>query len=145
MGWQVIVDAKALDECAMKAEETLQGTGIPHPNMFKIAGHYAFWIRKLKPFSLYKRDELVRLLDAIGVGSDLCQLLPAQNRVDRHSDLFVNEIIAVFVAIGLLRYGLPAMTPSGLSSKMLNDLIVGLRHHSYSPSSLAILMEAIGK
>lgn len=144
-GWKILVDDKALEECGKKAEETLGHLqGIPAPNTIKIAGHYAFWIRKLKPFSLYRRSEAVALLAGLGV-RDAEGIVPPEDEPHGAKTLFVNEIIAIFAACGLVNRYRPAGMRIHPSAGMMNDWIVGLRYHSYSPSSLAILLEGLSQ
>ncbi|MBF0332880.1 MAG: hypothetical protein HQL40_04420, partial [Alphaproteobacteria bacterium] len=48
---QIVQDRAIAEEVALKAAEHLSGIpGVSAPNPFKVAGCYAFWIRKLKPF-----------------------------------------------------------------------------------------------
>lgn len=142
-GWTILVDSKVLEECGDKALETLgKLSGIPKPNALKMAGHLAFWIRKLKPFSLYNRDEQIDLLASLGVASP-ASLLPPGPSPTGFSALMVNELIAISVACGFVEtYHSPKVSLTA-SAPFINDLAVGLRYHSYSPSSLAILLEAM--
>lgn len=145
--WQILVDAKSLEECAIKAEETLGNIrGIPNPNIFKIAGHYAFWIRKLKPFSLFNKDELIDLMGALGIEKPET-ILPNQSTSipSGSKTLFVNEVVAIGVACGLVAKYSRQGSKIRLSAPLMNDWIIGLRYHSYSPSSLAILLEGLAQ
>lgn len=143
-GWRVIANPAVLEECAVKAAETLgQVQGVAHPNTLKIAGHYAFWLRKLKPFSLYVRDEVRRLLDALGCRGAALDLPPSHQAAGGQKDLLVNELIAVFVALSVVRAYRTDGAAMRINQAMINDWLMSLRHHSHSPSSLALLLEAL--
>lgn len=144
--WDVLVDPKALEACDVWARKTLdQMDGIDSPDEFKMAGHYAFWIRKLKPFSLYNSDDLTQLFTSLGKSeTDTRAFLPMH--VAPPTGLkaqFVNELISVAVAGGILEYFGHRLKVGELPTKFLHDWVVGLRYHSYSPSALSILVEGI--
>lgn len=142
-GWTVLIDAKVLEECGKKTVETLgKLNGVPTPNALKTAGHLAFWIRKLKPFSLYNRQEQLKLLKGLGVKNPE-SVLPSGSSPSGFAAMTINELIAISVACGVVeQFHLPKVSLSP-SASLVNDLAVGLRYHSYSPSSLAILFEAM--
>jgi len=146
-GWRILADGKALEECVIRAEETLgQINGVDDPNRYKIAGHYAFWIRKLKPFQLYNEEEMTAMFNGLGKsGKDIAAFLPKFPIPKGARTRFVNELIAVFFACGLVRNYSLVGTQLKLSAPLLNDWVVGLRYHSYSPSSLAILLEGLAQ
>lgn len=131
----------------MKALETVGGIrGVREPNAFKFGGHLAFWIRKLKPFSLYKRNEMVEMLQGLGL-DNAESIVPPSASPDPsgfHSTT-INELIAITVACGLVEKYAPNNPQLNIDNYLMNDWVVGLRYHSYSPSSLGILLEGLAK
>lgn len=153
LGLIILVDLKALGECVIKANETLgqlKTAGVSDPNIFKRAGHFAYWIRKLKPFSLYKPDEMHRLFSDLGKGDEeIKAFLPKANfgsfASSSASWLFINELIAVFLACGMVEKLLTPPIKLQLSPSLICDWVVGLRYDAYSPNSLAILCESLAQ
>lgn len=140
--WGCIIelDNEVLHEAAGRALLTIDHVGLSQPNEIKQAGHYAFWIRKLKPLRVLHLDELaevVRQLTQCGLVtggiSAVQSVLPPVRR------LYVNEAFALLAAIGIARRGGYRVN---LTSAIFNDLAVSLRYHSFSPSALSAMLMA---
>lgn len=56
--WGCLVEADfaILQEAAERAKLSIKGSDHTDPNSLKRAGHYAFWIRKLKPLRIVYLD-----------------------------------------------------------------------------------------
>ena len=129
----VVVNAKILDECLCKVEDTIdkefeQKKGV---DQYKYAGVTCYWIRKLKPF---------RLLDE-------------KNR----AAMWANEIIAFLLAYSLVlgysrRKGVfPKLSARAkqyshkpkIKAIFFGDLIAYLRYGNMSPHSLIMFFKAL--
>jgi hypothetical protein len=124
IGSKIVVDEKIFHEVLLCAKKSLDRTridGIRRPHDYKKAGHYAFWLRKLKPF---RTDES-----------------PAGT--SRPSWKYVNEIIAAWTGIAFV-LGPSAAREMVVSANFLRDMLAGLRYDAYTPDGLSLLFEAIG-
>ena len=81
---------------------------------YKMGGILCFWVRKLKPFSVHRKEEANR---------------------------FVNETIALYSALYLI-LGCGKTCPK-LDGPYIHDLIASLRYNSFSPHSTAYLFESL--
>lgn len=114
--------------------------GVPHPNHFKVAGQLAFWLRKLKPFRIFRMSSFVSHLEMRGVEHRLPADLMAQEKSGNPLHLFINEMIATQAAFGVIRAGGTALRPK---EELVHDLIMSLRYHSFSPNALRIILEGM--
>ena len=87
------------------------------PNVAKIAGHVAFWIRKLKPIGHEDSAEV------------------------KHRLLNVNELAALLVGAAICRKNFKANLR--LPNRIFFDWASSLRVNSHSPSSCAIAFELL--
>jgi hypothetical protein len=87
------------------------------PNVAKIAGHVAFWIRKLKPIT------------------------PDQNVKQQHKLLAANELAALLVGAAICRTNFKA--DFRLPNRIFHDWASSLRINSHSPNSCAIAFELL--
>ncbi len=76
-GLAIVIDSDIVEEIKCQLNRTLEKLSLDtKPNVAKVAGHVAFWIRKLKPIS-HSADTphkllLINELVAILVGSSIC-------------------------------------------------------------------------
>lgn len=104
----VVYDSKLVYECAvrtavsllgynMSGDPAISGNGIQAPSHLKEAGHYAYWITKIKPLRLFNARIVSDILDKQGVSYDAAALLQL---ADDRRDLIVklNELAAYSVA-----------------------------------------------
>ena len=141
--WNCLIDLdqKILGEAAAQASATLGHIGVEQPNHFKQAGHFGFWIRKLKP---------LRVIDLKNFQDLFCQLRDEDIITGRLNHIkyeppasrcrFVNEVFGVLVAIGIIKSS--EGTAPELTENDLHDLVANLRYHSFSPSAFAAILEA---
>ena len=114
------IDRDIVREIAAEAEKTLAGLQMTSsPNVAKIAGHVAFWIRKLKPI--------------------------AHAADSPHRFLAVNELVGILVGMGICRsyFDDTRKETVELPKRVMNDWIASLRHHSHSPHSCALMFELL--
>lgn len=112
------IDKDVLKEIGVQTEESLLALNMTSlPNVAKVAGHAAFWIRKLKPITHAPESQ--------------------------HRLLTINECIAVIVGIGICRNYLDDHSKYhfNLPVRVMEDWIMSLRKHSHSPHSCAITFE----
>lgn len=152
IGRRIIVDVKVFEECIERADIGLAKSRIDGPlapNDFKKAGQYAFWIRKLKPFRVFKSQEIIDQIESVG-GS--CahgfECVRATVSQDSGGDLpihrYVNELIAVWIAIAFMA-GTKKSREILLTAVFLQDLLARLRYDAYTPDNLSILFEAMAQ
>ena len=135
------MDKEVAEEVILKAEECLQKiAGIDEPNTLKVAGHYAFWIRKLKPFRVFKIGVLVEMLNARGIAHNIDSAACEQTSAGVALHLYLNEMIAVRYATALIKQRGIRLS---LRPELLHDLVTSLRYNSYSPSALRIVFEGM--
>ncbi|KAA0680368.1 hypothetical protein DS843_13745 [Roseomonas genomospecies 6] len=181
--YYIIQDAKIIHECAARASVTLreynmsgEGAGsddptqpVALPNFYKEAGHFAYWITRLKPLRLVNFTMISETLNRLGITHDAAALDAVKKRAQRRDlVLLLNEYAAYHVAKSIIyrsedalfnmtTSGQPAESVSatrsefrrlrqrsmeramGLSTYLLNSL----RYDTHSPNSLALLLEAL--
>ncbi|TGM78136.1 hypothetical protein EHR01_06610 [Leptospira mtsangambouensis] len=115
----VIVDQAILGEVIEKINGYL--ADFKDPSEYKISGSITFWIRKLKPFTFELSEK----------ESNPC--------------LFLNEVVAVLYGYTYIRASkkLKKEKLLNFSASYLSDFSTQLRYSSFSPSSIALLYEAI--
>lgn len=109
---RLVVDGSILNEISMVIDESIAALGFPNPNVAKIAGEVAFWVRKLKPLS---------------IASDS----PNYYR-------FSNERAALLIGLAIANLyedDQGQRRKVWLPSDILRDWITSLRYHSHSPYS----------
>jgi len=116
--------------------------GIDNPNHFKIAGHLAFWIRKLKPFRIFRISTFAAHLEKRGLSHQFPKSVLEQENPDHPNALFVNEMIAVNVAFGFICATGTLLRPK---PELVQDLIVSLRYNSFSPHAVRIILEGMAE
>lgn len=116
---EIIIDHAILKECMMKIDEHL--SSLKKPSEYKIAGCITFWLRKLKPFQFQLEEK------------------------DKNPSLFLNESITIiygYVYIKAYKHE-SKQKFINLNKEYLADLATQLRYSSFSPSSIALLYQAI--
>lgn len=154
LGCRIVVDAKVFHEALLRAGRSLEKTkldGIPRPHDHKKAGHYAFWLRKLKPFRIFQLKEIDDQLKQVGVTCPVkFQCIDDQiaeeaaNFTPRSSHKYVNEIIALWTGIAFI-LGPNAAREITMTAPFLRDFLAGLRYDAYTPDNLALLFESIAQ
>lgn len=154
LGCKIVVDTKVFHEVLLRAGRSLEKTkldGIPRPHDHKKAGHYAFWLRKLKPFRVFMLSELEDQLRQVGVTCPvLFQCVNASVAKDtgtvhpQNSHKYVNEWIALWTGIAFV-LGTHAAREIIMTQPFLRDFLAGLRYDAYTPDNLAILFESIAQ
>jgi hypothetical protein len=106
------IDEAVVLEAERLINDHLSATGLIQPNVAKIAGLVAFWIRKLKPlhitFNSSNRLSTVNELVGLRIGLALCNLYVDDNSKDHEVKLH---------------------------PRIFNDWVTSFRYHSHSPSS----------
>lgn len=140
-GCLVLLDGLVFGEAITRAESTISSIDHEEPNHFKQAGHYAFWIRKLKPLSVADTDAYQNAFDYFREkGLIQGEMAVIMRHVPKVRGSYISEIFAIIVAIGMVRrYGVEL----DLNKDRINDLAVNLRYHSFSPSSFSAILEAL--
>ncbi|WP_173973776.1 hypothetical protein [Magnetospirillum sp. LM-5] len=164
------MDNKIVEDCAIQTRHSLatynmDATKGEHsaPNHFKEAGHYAYWVRKLKPLRIISIAGAVAILRDKGIQCSCPEdMLTAENR----DFILVNEYAALFVARAIVNAvenrHLDALGSEGKVNedmrrqfqeyrsvvnrrlkRMSDDILMSIRYNSHSPNSMAILMEAL--
>jgi len=142
-GCIINVDLEVLQEAAGRAMLTIEHVGMEQPNEIKQAGHYAFWIRKLKPLTVVDLNQLKEAVDELAEQALLKGKIEAvQGTVPPSRRRFVNEMFALLSAIGIAKAGNYNIE---MTSTKLHDLAVNLRYHSFSPSALSSMLMAFVK
>ena len=116
----LLIDSDVVAEIGDQLDRTLQALPLAtRPNIAKVAGHVAFWIRKLKPIShsanTQKKLLVINELVAILVGAGICA---------RYFDDTSSEHIV-------------------LPPRILFDWASSFRLNSHSPHSCAIAFEML--
>jgi len=177
----ITMDQRVIDECAARAcssldEYRMSGAdkgaldGLPAvaaPNHFKEAGHYAYWLVRLKPLRLINQDMVRTALDLRHIPYDPQQLEEAFPK-RKSMILLLNEYAAMFVARQIIRraertlfrWRMAVTDPiqvveesrefnrlCAVVSDRLDRLTVpvarSLRYDTHSPNSLALLFECL--
>ncbi|KAA0572751.1 hypothetical protein [Azospirillum sp. Sh1] len=64
----ILHDREISEEAVLEAEKGFGSIpGVPNPNHFKVAGHIAFWVRKLKPFRVFRISTVIHFLEERGI------------------------------------------------------------------------------
>lgn len=117
------LDRDIVREIAERARETVGSYNKDSPNVPKIAGHIAFWIRKLKPVA-FEPDA-------------------------REKFLAVNELASLYVALAFCdqyhqkRSRDYKSVVSRLPPRVIVDWATTMRFHSHSPHSTAMIFEIL--
>lgn len=120
---QIEIDGANLADCLVMWEReinTAQNIHNVHPSDYRIAGYLAFWIRKLKPFSLSSYDINIKKRYEIG--------------------LVINEYIAIQLGLYML-YIDESRKNKKLSSRLLLRTIKTMRYRSLSPHTMSLMYE----
>jgi hypothetical protein len=122
MNMDICVESFILDEISDKIEGSLINLNIDRPNVAKIAGIVAFWVRKLKPF-FYDPSETA-------TGGKLTTL---------------NESIAVNAGLAICKSCKDDLTKDEfhISERLYLDWLHSLRFHSHSPHSSLFAFELL--
>ena len=143
LGCIIAVDAQYfLEEAGIKAEITIRQIAIHQPNELKQAGHYAFWIRKLKPLKFIDLVELretiaeLQRLSLIKGSIDQVQLIQCPSP---DASLFINELFAIVAAIAICRTGKFTVH---IEKQAMHDLATTLRYSSFSPTAVGAILQA---
>ncbi|MDR1684966.1 MAG: hypothetical protein LBR82_00735 [Desulfovibrio sp.] len=122
MNISICVENFILDEISERIEASLTNLHIERPNVAKIAGIVAFWVRKLKPF-FYDPVETA-------TGGKLTTL---------------NEMIAVQSGLTICKTYKDDWSKENfhLSDRLLFDWLHSLRFHSHSPHSSLFAFELL--
>jgi len=115
-------------------------SGAPSPSPFVIAAHLAFWIRKLKPFRILRLSAFVAYLDERHVPNPFTAAMLERENLENPKTIFVNEMIAVNIAFGIIRSAGFSLKPK---PDLVQDFVVSLRYHSFSPNALLIILESM--
>lgn len=118
----ILVEDFVVQEISDRIDNSLNHIEFDNPNVAKIAGIVAFWVRKLKPFH-YDFDEMA-------------------NSGKLHP---LNELVAVQTGLAICSlykddYSLDNIR---LSPRVLKDWLHSLRYHSHSPYSSILAFELL--
>lgn len=114
----LMIDVDVVAEISIRVAETLKQLNMSTlPNVAKVAGHVAFWIRKLKPL--------------------------AHAPESRNKLLTANEVVGVLVGVGICQqyFDDTARSKFRMPDRIMRDWVSSLRNHSHSPHSCAIAFE----
>lgn len=121
LGVTLMVDEVIIREVEEHAKQSLQNLKMNSvPNVAKVAGHIAFWIRKLKPIS--------------HAPETAAHFMP------------INELIGLHVGMAICQKWFDDHSrPEGfhVSGRVYKDWIKSLRFNSHSPQSTAISFEIL--
>jgi hypothetical protein len=155
LGLRIVVDVKVFEECLECACTGLKKSKVDGPNKpndFKKAGQYAFWIRKLKPFRVFRAQEIIDQIQALkGVCTHEMECIKGALASDSGADdrpqyRYVNEMIAVWVAIAfMIGAKKKKLREIQLTKTFLHDLLSRLRYDAYTPDNLALLFESMAQ
>jgi hypothetical protein len=119
----IIVEEYILKEIQERIKATLEDLRMDAPNVAKIAGVVAFWVRKLKPFSYA-----------------YCKAAEGEKFYA------LNELVAIETVFAVCsQYNDDYTNPERFmpSERLLKDWIHSLRFHSHSPHSLIFIFELL--
>ncbi len=86
----ILADVACLEECSVAARESLSKLpNIRNPNQFKRAGHYAYWVRKLKPLCAVNPGAVVRLADLYGIKYN-AHTIPPERPKNNGATMYLN-------------------------------------------------------
>ncbi|WP_420905043.1 hypothetical protein [Candidatus Magnetaquiglobus chichijimensis] len=112
-----LIASEAFEQADITLSQVPQRDG---PAPIKKAGHYTFWIRKLKPF----------------------MVMDDPQETGRIGYMFFNETASIL-------FGIQHMELAGyqvhlsMNLDMINDLYVGLRYSAFSPTSIAAIFQTL--
>lgn len=137
----ILHDREISEEAVLEAEKGFGSIpGVPNPNHFKVAGHIAFWVRKLKPFRVFRISTVIHFLEERGIQHPFPPEMVRTEESGNPLHLFVNEMIAARAAFGIIRAHGTVLRPK---PELVHDLITSLRYHSFSPSAIRIILEGM--
>jgi hypothetical protein len=142
LGCIIAVDAAILQEARMRAEITIKQIAIKQPSELKQAGHYAFWIRKLKPLKivdLVELKEMIVELEKTGLIKGSIEQVQSIALPSPDSSIFINELFAVVAAIAIAKTGNFAVK---MEKAPMHDLTTTLRYNSFSPAAVSAIIQA---
>ena len=116
----LLIDEAIIFEIGKMVEDSLGNIGLEHPNVAKIAGQVAFWIRKLKPTSISPNSP--------------------------NNALYANERIALSVGLAICNMYKDDNSKSDqihIPPRIFRDWIIGFRYHSHSPHSAMTSFELL--
>jgi hypothetical protein len=151
---RVITNYLVFEEVMIRSNEVLErfSSAGCNPSCFKRAGHYAFWLRKLKPFRVLDVSALKNDLEAFGIKNcDFTSIAEAEPEppIEENAALFVNEMIAAWTGFGLVNHLLheemDGKVKTVLSSKTFVDFYMGFRYRVYSPDAMVMILEAAAR
>ncbi len=117
-GLKLFIDATTIREVGERAGLSLESLNMDSvPNVAKVAGHVAFWIRKLKPVS-FAPDSPNHLT-------------------------VVNELVSLLVGVAICRTYFDDRSKGSfdIPPRILFDWVGSMRFNSHSPQSTAISFE----
>ncbi len=117
---KILIDEIIVYDVGRQIQEHLDSIGLEKPNIAKIAGQVAFWIRKLKPLYI-TQDSPNKLLT-------------------------VNELVGLHVGLALcIQYkdDNSKVDPVRLPPRIFHDWVIGFRYHSHSPYSAMTSFELL--
>jgi hypothetical protein len=122
MNISICVESFILDEISDRIKDSIDNLHIARPNVAKLAGIVAFWVRKLKPF-FYDPAETA-------TGGKLTTL---------------NELIAVQAGLAICKTYKDDWSKENfhLSERLLLDWLHSLRFHSHSPHGSLFAFELL--
>jgi hypothetical protein len=142
LGCVIAVDAAILEEAAIRAEITIKQISIVQPNELKQAGHYAFWIRKLKPLKIVDLAVLKETIDQLEelalIRGSITEIQSIPNPPP-NSSIFINELFATLAAFAIARTGKFMVS---IEAASMHDLATTLRYNSFSPAALSAIIQA---
>ncbi|MDR2054779.1 MAG: hypothetical protein LBQ10_02790 [Desulfovibrio sp.] len=116
----VEIDEAVVLEAERLIRDSISAIGLIQPNVAKVAGLIAFWLRKLKP---------------LGIAAD------SPNRL-----LTVNEVVALRIGLAICnayKDDCSKGSPIKLPARILRDWVTSFRYHSHSPNSSMISFELL--
>lgn len=119
-GVKIAVEKAICFEIGRIVKDNLAATGLVHPNVAKIAGQVAFWIRKLKP---------------LHIAADSPNFL-----------LTVNELAALRIGLAICNTHKDDNSKAhavSLPPRIFRDWVNSFRYHSHSPHSCMISFELL--
>lgn len=142
LGCIIAVDAAILEEAGLRAGITISQIAITQPNELKQAGHYAFWIRKLKPLKIVDLVELretIFELEKLSLVKGSIEQVQSIQIPSPDSSIFINEMFAIVVAIAISRTGGFSIN---IETQPMHDLATTLRYSSFSPAAVSAILQA---
>ena len=142
LGCIIAVDAAVIGEAGARAGITIRQISVDQPNEIKQAGHYAFWIRKLKPLKIIDLVELKETIVELGKLSSVKGSIEQTQSIQcppSDAAMFINELFAILVAIAICKTGGYRVT---MEKHAMHDLATTLRYSSFSPAAISAVLQA---